>query len=424
MKQEQIMERIYDLRRLRTAWQQVRKNAGAAGIDRMTVRDFEEREDELIQQIQRKLESGSYRFKPARRVLIPKAGSQKMRKLGIPIIMDRIVSQSIHLVFEEIFDPDFTPSNYGFRRGRSQHQAIGAVRQTVVSGYNWHVSIDLLSYFDEIPHELVLKLIRRKIRDERVLTLIARALKAGVITEEGFIKTSKGSPQGSPLSPIISNIVLNELDQELERRGHKYCRWADDFLIFVKSQRAAHRVMESITRYLEGTLGLPINKEKSLVASAKKAAFLGFQLLGGKIRVSDSARIRFRSKVKELTQRNNPLSMYQIIQKLNEYLRGWGSYYRVQESVGIFRDLDDFVRNRLRSMQLKKWKKPRKFQRMLILAGFEVRKAKQTWVQMNKWKSIKRMEVKFVLRNSWFRRQALVFLDDYSPNNLELALNR
>ena len=239
------MERIYDSRRLRSAWQQVKRNAGAAGVDQMTVKDFELREEGFLLLIQNKLKAGNYRFKPARRVLIPKPGSQNMRKLGIPVIMDRIVSQSIHLVFEEIFDPEFTPSNYGFRRGRSQHQAIGAVRERVVSGYHWQISIDLKSYFDEIPHELVLKLIRRKIRDEQVLTLIARALKAGVVTDKGFEKTVKGSPQGSPASPIISNIALNEMDQELEKRGHKYCRWADDFIIFVKSKRAGLRVEAS-----------------------------------------------------------------------------------------------------------------------------------------------------------------------------------
>jgi RNA-directed DNA polymerase len=424
MKQENVLERIYDSRRLRSAWQQVKRNAGAAGIDQMTVKDFELKEEALLLLIQNKLKAGNYRFKPARRVLIPKPGSQDMRKLGIPVIMDRIASQSIHLVFEEIFDPDFTSSNYGFRRGRSQHQAIGAVRERVVSGYDWQISIDLKSYFDEIPHELVLKLIRRKIRDERVLTLIARALKAGVITERGFEKTVKGSPQGSPVSPIISNIVLNEMDQELEKRGHKYCRWADDFIIFVKSKRAGLRVEASITKYLAEVLGLPVNQEKSFVASAKKAAFLGFQLLRGKIRIGSPARTEFKSKVKELTRRNNPLSMYEIIKQLNQYLRGWMSYYRIQESSNILKELDEFVRNRLRSMQLKKWKKPGKFQRILARAGYGVRQAKATWVAMNKWRSNKRKEVKFVLSNSWFRRQGLVFLSDYVQNNLEFQFNR
>lgn len=221
MKHEKVIERVYNPWRLRNAWRQIKKNAGAAGIDKMTVEDFEKREDELLGLIHEKLKEGIYRFKPARRVLIPKEGTFKMRKLGIPVVMDRIVAQSIHQVFEEIFDPEFTGSNFGFRRGRSQHRAIGHVQSMVGEGYEWCASIDLKSFFDEIPHHLILKLIRRKIADERLVTLIARALKAGVVIEGNFEKTTKGCPQGSPLSPMLSNIVLHELDQELERRGHR-----------------------------------------------------------------------------------------------------------------------------------------------------------------------------------------------------------
>jgi len=221
VKAEKGRERVYDWGRLRRAWKQVEKNAGAAGIDKMTVEDFKEREETLLREIQEKLKAGIYRFQPARRVLIEKEGTQKKRKLGIPTGMDRIVSQSSHRVLEGIFDSGFTSSNFGFRRGKSQHRAIKHVRQAVVEGREWCVSIDLESFFDEIPHGLILRLIRRKIRDERFVTLIARALKAGVIVEGQYEKTVKGCPQGSPMSPILSNIVLNELDQELERRGHR-----------------------------------------------------------------------------------------------------------------------------------------------------------------------------------------------------------
>ena len=203
--------------------------------------------------------------------------------------MDRIVSQSVNSVFEEIFDPDFTESNFGFRKGRSQHMAIRHVQAIAREGYEWCASIDLKSFFDEIPHNLILKLIRRKIADERLLTLIARALKAGVIVEGRFEKTEKGCPQGSPLSPMISNIVLNELDQELEHRGLKYARWADDFVILLRSERAATRVLKGVTNYLKENLGLPVNEDKSGVAETKDVTFLGFQILAGKIRVSDKA---------------------------------------------------------------------------------------------------------------------------------------
>jgi RNA-directed DNA polymerase len=214
VKHEKVIEGVYNPWRVRKAWRQIRDNAGAAGIDKMTVEDFDKREDELLELIHEKLKEGTCRFKPARRVLIPKEGTSKMRKLGIPVVMDRVVAQSINLVFEEIFDSESTGANFGFRRGRSQRRAVGHVQSIVGEGYEWRVSIDLKSFFDEIPHNLILKLIRRKIADERLVTLIARALKAGVIVEGKFEKTTKGCPQGSPLSPMLSNIVLNELDHD------------------------------------------------------------------------------------------------------------------------------------------------------------------------------------------------------------------
>jgi group II intron reverse transcriptase/maturase len=420
------MERVFEPWRLQAAWQQVKANDGAAGIDQMTVAEFEQREGELLALIHEKLKAGTYRFKPARRTLIPKEGTSKMRKLGIPVVMDRIVSQSVNSVFAEVFDPEFTKSNYGFRRGHSQHQAIRHVQQIVREGYEWCASIDLDSFFDEIPHDLILKLIRRQIGDEQLITLIARALKAGVIIEGEYHKTSKGCPQGSPLSPMLSNIVLNELDQELERRGHRYCRWADDFLVLVQSERAAKRVMEGIARYLETELRLPVNREKSRATLVKDVSFVSFQILRGKIRVSDKARVRFKDRVRELTRRNNPLSMYQIIHELNEYLRGWVGYFRVQEFSKPFSDLDGWIRSRLRSMQLKKWKNPRKFQRMMIRAAWEPQKARRTWVKMTKWQSVKRREVRFVMNLQWFRKRGLIFLKSFIQKQkpLELTFTR
>jgi group II intron reverse transcriptase/maturase len=426
VKHVKVLERVYEPRRLRTAWQQVKQNAGAAGIDQMTVEAFERRKEELLALIHEKLKVGIYRFKPARRVLIPKEGSAKMRKLGIPVVMDRVVSQSTNLVFQEIFEPDLSRSNYGFRRGHSQRQAIYHVQAIVKAGYEWCVSIDLASFFDEIPHNLILKLIRRKIADERLVTLIARALKAGIVIDGEFEKTTKGCPQGSPLSPMLSNIVLNELDQELERRGHRYCRWADDFVILLKSERAAKRVMEGITAHLEKELNLPVNKEKSQVALIKDVTFLGFQILRGKIRVSNKARRKFKDKVRELTRRNNPLSMFQAIEELNVYLRGWVSYFRIQEFRTLFRNLDGWIRSRLRSMQLKKWKNPRKFQRMMIRAGFKPQQAHRVWIKMNKWQSVVRREVRFVMDLKWFRKQGLTFLHDFTQKQqpLELIFSR
>jgi RNA-directed DNA polymerase len=414
VKQTEVLERVYDPGRLLVAWQQVKRNAGAAGIDQMTVAAFEARKEELLALIHEKLKAMSYRFKPARRALIPKEGSTaEKRKLGIPVVMDRVVAQSMHQVFEEIFDSEFTGSNFGYRRGKSQHQAILYLQSLVRAGYMWCASIDLASFFDKIPHDLILRLIRRRIADERVVTLVARVLKAGVMVEGKFEKTQEGCPQGSPLSPILSNIVLNEFDQELERRGHKYCRWADDFVIVVRSERAAHRVMGGGIRYLEA-LGLEVNREKSRVARIREVAFLGFQIVQRKIRVSAKAWKRFKDRVRALTRRNNPLSMYEVIVQLNIYLRGWVEYFRVQESRTLFRDLDRWIRSRLRSMQLKKWKKARKFQRVMMRAGHMLEQARQVWIKMKRWRSVNRKEVRFVLNLQWFRRLGLLFLYDFT----------
>ncbi len=415
MKETEVTERVCEPGRLRLAWQQVKKNAGAAGIDQMTVAEFAARQDELLELIEEKLRALSYRFKPARRVLIPKGGSKtEKRKLGIPVVMDRVVAQSMHQVLDELYDPEFSGGNFGYRRGKSQHQAIRYVKSLVGEGYRWCASIDLASFFDQIPHDLMLRLIRRRIEDERMVTLIARALKAGVMEEGKFKKTNQGCPQGSPLSPILSNIVLNELDQELERRGLKYCRWADDFVIMVRSERAAHRVMAGGVRYLEGELGLEVNREKSRVAPIGEVSFLGFQIVQRKIRISIKACKRFKEKVRALTRRNNPLSMYVLIAQLSTYLRGWVEYFRVQELRSVFRKLDRWIRNRLRSMQLKKWKKARKFQRVMIKVGYAPLKARQVWVKMNRWRSVNRKEVRFVLNLRWFKEQGLISLDNFT----------
>jgi RNA-directed DNA polymerase len=414
MKVTEVLVKVLEPGRLQMAWQQVRKNAGAAGIDRMTVAEFAQREEPFLALIHDKLTSGSYRFQPARRVLIPKEGTSGMRKLGIPVVMDRVVGASMHSVLEELFDLEFTASNFGFRRGRSQHQAIRHLQRLVKEGREWAVAIDLKSFFDEIPHGRILQLIRRKVADEQFVTLLARLLKAGVVANGEFEKTTKGCPQGSPLSPILSNIVLNELDHKLEERNLGYCRWADDFVIVVRSERAAQRVMKGTIAYLEEELGLTVNREKSRVAPIKEITFLGFQLLRGKIRVSTKAQTRFKDRVRELTRRNNPLSMYQVIHELNEYLRGWVGYFGIQEFNYLFRDLDAWIRSRLRSMQLKKWKKPGKFQRIMIKAGFDPKEVHRIWIRMNRWQSVMRRPVRFVMNLNWFRERGLVFLHDFT----------
>jgi len=414
VKVTEVLVKVFEPGRLQRAWQQVRKNAGAAGIDQMTVEEFAQREEPLLALIHDKLKSGNYRFQPARRVLIPKQGTSRMRKLGIPVVMDRIVGVSMHSALEDIVDPEFTASNFGFRRGRSEHQAIRHLQRLVNEGREWAVAIDLKSFFDEIPHGLILQLIRRKVADEQFVALLARLLKAGVIANGEFEKTTKGCPQGSPLSPILSNIVLNELDHKLEERNLGYCRWADDFVIAVRSERAAQRVMAGTIRYLEEELGLIVNREKSRDAPIKEITFLGFQLLRGKIRVGNKSRLRFKDGFRELTHRNNPLSMYHVIHELSIYLRGWVGYFGIQEFNYLFRDLDAWIRSRLRSTQLKKWKNPRKFQRIMIRAGFDPQQAHRVWIRMNRWQSVMRRPVRFVMNLEWFRERGLVSLHDFT----------
>ncbi len=414
MKITEVLAKVYEPERLYRAWQQVRKNAGAAGIDQMTVEEFEEQEEILLTLIHDRLLSGSYRFQPARRVEIPKEGTSKTRKLGIPVVMDRVVGTSMHFVLDEHFDPDFTDSSFGFRRGRSQRQAIRHLQAMVNEDREWAVAIDLRAFFDEIPHGLILKLIRRKFADEQFVTLLARLLKAGVIVDGVFEKTIKGCPQGSPLSPVLSNIVLNELDQKLEERNLGYCRWADDFVIVVRSERAAHRVMQKTILYLEDELGLEVNTEKSQVAPIWRVSFMGFSIMAGKIRVSTKAQLKFKDRVRELTRRNNPLSMYEVIHQLNVYLRGWVGYFGIQEFKYLFRNLDAWIRSRLRSTQLKKWKKPRKFQRIMIAAGCDPTVANRTFVNMRRWRSTQRRDVRFVLDLDWFKERGLIFLHDHT----------
>ena len=414
LKIEEVMKRVYEPNRLMAAWQRVKENAGSAGIDEMTVDEFAKDGLRLMRIIYGKLKDGTYRFKPARRVLIPKPGTNKKRKLGIPIIMDRIVSTSISTVLMEIFDQTFSSSNFGFRKGKSQHDAILHVKEIVNEGYEECVSIDLKSFFDEIPHGQILKLLRRKIKDETFITLIARHLKAGIIVDGKLVKSDKGCPQGAPASPIISNVILNELDQELEKRGHRFCRWADDFIILVKSERSATRVMENTIRYLENVLELPVNKEKSKTGNIRKMVFLGFSILTGKIRISTQAKKTFKEKVKRLTRRNNPLSMYQIIKELNQFLRGWVNYFKIQEFKRPLEELDWYIRSRLRSMQLKKWKKPKRFQHEMRKAGMDADESKRIWVKMDKWQSAHRDVVKFTLNLEWFRRYGLITLKDYN----------
>ena len=419
-KYKEVLKRVYNRERLNRAWQQVKKNAGAAGIDKMTVGKFEENAERNLATAARKLKAGKYQFKPLKEVLIPKEGGT--RKLGIPVVMDRVVSQSMNMVMMEIYEPEFKNSSYGYRPGKSQHEAIGKMKEHIKEGREWVVEVDLKNFFDEIPHPLILKRVREKVEDDQMITLIARAIKSGRIKEGRYEKSQKGVPQGSPISPILSNIVLHELDQELENRGHRHCRWADDFLIYMRSERAGKRVKESITKYLR-KMGLEVNEDKSGVTRAEEAKFLGFQIQNGQIRISPKAKKKFKRNIREMTKRNNPLSMKKIVEDLNVYLKGWVGYFTVEETQTTMGNLDGWIRRRLRSMQLKKWKKPKKFQAKMRKAGYSVYYSEKTWLKMDVWRSSRNPKVHRVLPVKWFRKLKLVFLDDYRNRDLELPFD-
>ena len=288
---------------LRNAWKRVKANKGAPGIDGIAIEDFPAHLRAHWGDIRRQLETGRYRPQAVRRVEIPKDDGGK-RLLGIPTVMDRVIQQAIAQVLTPIFEPGFSESSFGFRPGRNAHQAIRQVQDYVKEGYRIAVDIDLAKFFDTVNHDVLMNLLARTIRDKRLLSLIGRYLRAGVLVGEHIEPSAIGPPQGGPLSPLLANILLNELDHELEGRGHRFARYADDMVILVKSQRAGERVMQSLTRYLEGRLKLKLNPAKSKVARMSECGFLGFTINRGKIRWLDKKLAAFKHRVKELTGRS------------------------------------------------------------------------------------------------------------------------
>ncbi|HOI68014.1 MAG TPA: group II intron reverse transcriptase/maturase, partial [Thiomonas arsenitoxydans] len=332
---------------LRSAWKRVKANQGAPGIDGIAIEDFPAHLRAHWEDTRRQLETGRYRPQAVRRVEIPKDDGGK-RLLGIPTVMDRVIQQAIAQVLTPIFEPDFSASSFGFRPGRNAHQAIKQVQASVKDGYAIAVDIDLAKFFDTVNHDVLMKIIGRTIRDKALLALIGRYLRAGVLVGEHIEPSAIGTPQGGPLSPLLANILLNELDHELERRGHRFARYADDMVILVKSQRAGERVMKSLTRYLEGRLKLKLNPAKSKVAMMSECGFLGFTINRGKIRWLDKKLVSFKHRVKELTGRSWGVSMAYRLHKLGQYVRGWLGYFGISEYYRPIPELDEWLRRRIR----------------------------------------------------------------------------
>ena len=360
-----LMEAILDRNNLNRAYQRVKRNRGAAGIDGMTVEEalpwLKEHKGELLQNIR----EGSYMPSPVRRKEIPKPDGG-VRKLGIPTVVDRVIQQAIAQKLQSIWEPLFSDSSYGYRPNRSAQQAVRQVKRYAEQGYRYTVSVDLSKYFDTLNHELLMDLLHRQIQDMRVLGLIKKYLKSGVLENGIVCKTEKGSPQGGPLSPLLANIYLNEFDWEMRRRGVRMVRYADDIVVFAKSKRAAERLLESCRRYLEGKLKLRMNTEKSKVTSifsTRNFKFLGFCLgKNGKgifIRAHYKSLRKAKEKLKLLTKRNRGRNVRAVMREVKVFIRGWLGYFHVADMKRTMQSWDEWLRRRFRMYIWKQWKKPK-----------------------------------------------------------------
>ncbi len=352
----------------------VKKNKGAAGIDNITTEEIEELMCEQWPEIKKAILEGKYHPKPVKRVEIPKPDGTGVRKLGIPTVLDRVIQQAINQVITLVFEPIFSESSYGFRPGRGCHQAVTKAQKYIQEKYNWVVDIDLEKFFDRVNHDMLMARVARKVKDKKILLLIRRFLQSGIM-EGGLVSQSvEGTPQGGPLSPLLSNIMLDDLDKELERRGHRFCRYADDCNIYVKSEKAGLRVMESVTKYLTKTLKLKVNLDKSGVDKPYNRKFLGFTFgkdeKGNKIEVHESRVKRFKDRVKEIIRKGKGRNLpYVIKEELLPVIRGWINYFGLARESYVFSSLDSRIRRKIRCVFWRQWKTSKKRFKELIKLG-------------------------------------------------------
>jgi RNA-directed DNA polymerase len=375
-----LMEAICDPDNIAEALDAVVRNEGAAGVDGITVKQLPAVLGARWPEIERQLLQGCYRPQPVRRVRIPKPNGGGERNLGIPTVIDRVIQQAILLRLQPLWDPTFSKHSYGFRPGRSAHQAVKQAQAYIIDGYQFVVDIDLAKFFDRVNHDRLMAAMARRVADRRLLRLIRSFLTAGVLDNGIFEGSREGAPQGGPLSPLLSNLVLDELDRELERRGHHFVRYADDCNIYVRSERAGRRVMGSLTRFIERRLKLQINEEKSAVARPWDRTFLSFTVRnepGYPRCIAQKAISRFKSRVRELTGRNRGISLEWMIRKLNSYLRGWFGYFGITQWREL-RWLDGWIRRRLRCVAWVQWKTSHKRYRELRRLGVSEITAKRT----------------------------------------------
>lgn len=408
-----LFERVLQRDNLHAAWQRVRANKGAAGIDGMTIDEFPAwAKSGHWREIVTELETGRYQPAPVRRVEIEKPDGGT-RQLGIPTITDRVIQQAIAQVLTPVFDPEFSSNSFGFRPGRNGQQAVQQVQRIIKEGHRFAVDADLSKFFDRVNRDLLMTLLGRKVRDKRLLKLINRYLRAGVMDNQRYIESREGVPQGGPLSPLLANIMLDPLDKELERRGHKFARYADDFTIIVKSQRAGERVLRSISRYLQERLKLVVNTTKSHVVKTSECQFLGFTFQGGRIQWHPKTLHKFKQQVRRLTNRNWGVSMRYQLFKISQYLRGWINYFGIASGYQRCLELDHWIRRRVRMAYWRQWRRPRTKVRNLMKLGVHVRAAVACGItSKGPWRSSKTPGIQQALSNAYLKSQGLYALRD------------
>lgn len=411
-----LLERILSESNMQQAWKRVKANKGAPGIDNMSITEFPDFAREHWNAIRESLSDGSYKPLPVKRVEIPKPSGGK-RPLGIPTVTDRLIQQAISQVFVPIFDPGFSDASYGFRPGRSAHDAVYKVREYIKEGFRIAVDMDLSKFFDTVNHDVLMHRVARKIKDKRVLKLIGKYLRAGVVINGRRQVTPKGVPQGGPLSPLLANILLDDLDKELEKRGHRFVRYADDFLILVRSHRAGVRVSQSIERFLNRRLKLKINDKKSRVAKTDDTNFLGFTFKGTKIRWSDEAFHQFKWRIKRLTGRSWFVSMEYRMKKLAQYLRGWMNYFGISEYYRPIPEIDHWLRRRVRMCYWKQWRYVRTRVRNLLRMGTHPNVAiPMSFSRKGPWKCARTLATQTGMTNQWLKDQGLLFVKELWVN--------
>jgi len=410
------LERILERQNLNEAFKRVKRNKGSYGIDKMTVDELQQNLSEHGVELRESILLGAYVPSPVRRVEIPKDTGKK-RQLGIPTVVDRVIQQAITQVLNPIFEKTFSDNSFGFRPKRSAHDAIKRCQEYINQGYGWTVDIDLQAYFDTVNHDILIGLIHKEVKDIRVISLIRKYLNAGVMIDGVAKATEDGVPQGGNLSPLLSNIMLNELDKELTKRGLKYVRYADDCNIYVKSRKAANRVMASVTRFIECKLKLIVNKEKSTVDKPQRLKFLGYSFYnsenGVKMRVHEKPIKKFKQKLKFLTGRSRIGNIQTAYEKLKQAIVGWINYYKLADMKGLMQKLDEWLRRRMRMCYWKQWKKIRtKFENLQKLGATRQTAWKHANTRKGYWRTSNSPVLATTITNARLKKAGLVSLSE------------